>query len=103
SPRRRCGGCSHPRCGAAGSYPRAYGREWALRDRLARRDDARVEAEQVQTAVEAGVLDLEAAVHDDREAMLLAVAGRLLVVDAELHPDRLRADREHVVDHRGDV
>ena len=44
------------------------------------------------TTVEAGVLDLEAAVHDDREALGLAVLRGLLVPDAELHPDGLRAD-----------
>src|SRR5688572_20903329 len=55
---------------------------------LAARDEARVEAEQVEATVEAGVLDLDAAVHDDREALCLAGVGRLLVPDAELHPDR---------------
>ena len=45
----------------------------ASADGLARGDLAGVEAEQVQAAVEAGVLDLDAAVHHDGEALRLAV------------------------------
>src|SRR5690606_25614803 len=59
-----------------------------------RRDDAGVEAGEVQAAVEAGVLDLDAAVHDDVEARVLRDLRRLLVPRAELQPQRLRAHRD---------
>src|SRR3954451_9468951 len=48
---------------------------------LARADDSGVEAEQVQSAVETRVFDLEAAVHDDRQALRLAVDGCILIPD----------------------
>src|SRR5215218_5543746 len=49
-----------------------------LANGLARGDDAGVEAEEVKSAVEARVLNLEAAVHDDRQALALAVDCRIL-------------------------
>ena len=48
----------------------------------------------MQSAVEAGVLDLDAAVHHDGEPLRLAVLGGILVPDAELHPDGRGADGE---------
>src|SRR5690606_13355242 len=56
---------------------------------LARTDLPGVEAGQVQTAVEAGVLDLHAAVHDHVEPGLLRDRGGLLVPGAQLQPQRL--------------
>lgn len=61
-------------------------------------DHARVETEQVQATVEAGMLELDAAVHDHRETLALAGDRRILVADAELHPDGLSADGEDVLD-----
>src|SRR5690606_34421498 len=86
------------RCAATTS-----GCEPASADRLARRDLARVEAEQVEPAVEARVLHLDAAIHHHGEPLRLAVVGGLLVPDAELHPHRLRPDRERLIHHLGDV
>src|SRR5690606_27819477 len=60
----------------------------AAQQLLARTDLSGVEAGQVQTAVEAGVLDLHAAVHDHVEPGLLRDRGGLLVPGAQLQPQR---------------
>src|SRR3954471_13748457 len=54
-------------------------------------DDAGIEAREVQAPVEARVLDLYAAVGDDVEACGGRDLGRLVGVQAELHPERPRA------------
>ncbi len=46
-------------------------------------------------------LDLGTAVHDDRKPRRPRLLGSLLVDDAELHPDRPRAEADRVA-HRGE-
>src|SRR5690554_6734496 len=67
------------------------------------RDGPRVEAGEVQPAVEARVLDLDAPVHDDLEPGGLTLARDVLVPRAELEPQRLRADGERLGEHPGEV
>src|SRR5581483_5905359 len=73
--------------------PRRWSR-WRSRpegsDRPPGADHAGVEAGQVEPAGPAGVLDLEAAVHDDVEAGGGGRLGHGLVPQAELEPQRLR-------------
>jgi len=57
-------------------------------------DHPGVEARQMQTPVESGVLDLQAAVHYDGQAGGLTVPGHVVVPRAELEPQGLRTDRE---------
>ena len=61
-------------------------------------DDAAVDAAPRQFAAQPAELDLRAAVHDDLDAGRLGRGRRLVVADAELHPDDRRADRDRVVD-----
>ena len=49
------------------------------------------------------IATVDAAVHDDGEALRLAIARGVFVPDAELHPYGRCADGEHVVDDRRDV
>src|SRR5689334_21790977 len=55
-------------------------------------DALRVEAEPVHAPDVARVLDLDAAIHDDRQAAFRGDARAFLVDDAELAPQVLRAD-----------
>src|SRR5262245_52764999 len=61
-----------------------------------RRDPPRVEAEPVHPADVARVLDLEAAVHDDRDAPVHGDPGCLLVDHAELAPECTGVDRDGI-------
>ena len=63
-------------------------------------DDAAIDAAPRQFAAEPPELDLRAAVHDHLDARGLRRLRRLVVADAELHPDDLGADRDRVVDDR---
>jgi hypothetical protein len=67
------------------------------------RDDTRVEARQVQASVEAGVFDLDAAVHDDVHPGGLGVRRNPFVPGAELQPDRLRADGLGLLEDAGGI
>jgi hypothetical protein len=68
-----------------------------------RGDDARVEAGQVQAAMEAGVLDLHTAVHHDLQPGGLCQVCGLLVPGPQLEPDRLGADVDGLLGHAGEV
>ena len=56
----------------------------------------------IYAAFKARKLDRRAAVHDDAQARRAGALGGLVVDHAELHPDRLGADRDRLVDVRGD-
>src|SRR3954447_7423400 len=53
-------------------------------------------------ASKAGKLDRRAAVHDHAQARGAGALRRLVVDHPELHPDRLGADRDRLLDVRGD-
>ena len=89
-PRRRPGPPSRPGAPAA--------RRLAIPP--ARGDDAGVEAGQVETAVEAGVLDLEAAVGDHVQAGVVRPLRRGVVAQPELEPQRPGTDGDGVLGHR---
>ena len=63
----------------------------AIRDGPARRDDAGVDARPVEPAHDPRVLDLHAAVLHDVEPRVARDLRRVVVADAELHPQHLRA------------
>ena len=64
-------------------------------------DDAGVDAAPRQFAAEPAELDLRAAVHDDFDACSLGGRRRLVVADAQLHPDDPGADGDGVGDNAG--
>src|SRR6185312_9804401 len=72
-------------------------------DGLACGDLPGIEAKQMQPAVEAGVLDLDAAIHHHGQALFFTVVRRILIPDAELHPDRGRSNGDDIVDHARNV
>jgi hypothetical protein len=67
------------------------------------RDQAGVDAGPVEAAEDARVLDLHAAVHHDVEARVACPLCRLVVDDAELHPQHLCADCDRRIGNRRDV
>src|SRR5512142_447511 len=68
-----------------------------------RRDHLGVHARPAEAAEEAAVLDLHAAVLDHLQPGRLGLAPRIPVLDAELHPQHLRPDRDRVVRDGGDL
>src|SRR5712691_11000437 len=68
--------------------------------RLLRREGAGVDAHPGDLRRKPAVLDLRSAVHHHLEAVRLREVGRLVVADAELHPDhlRMRLERERLLD-----
>src|SRR5690606_14955538 len=70
---------------------------------LPRADLAGVETGQVQAAVEAGVLDLHAAVHHHRQPRALGERRGLLVPGAELQPQRGGARVDGLLGDAGQV
>src|SRR5689334_6683648 len=72
-------------------------------DRSPRRDDAGVDAGPVEAAEQPRVLDLHAAVHDDLEPRCGSERGGLPVLDADLLPQALGADRDRLLGDRQHV
>ena len=64
-------------------------------------NDAAVDAAPRQFSAEPAELDLRAAVHDHFDARGFRRLRRLVVADAQLHPDHFRADRDRALDHAG--
>ena len=67
------------------------------------RDDAGVEAGEVQLPREAGVLDLETSVLHDLKAGTLGFGRSFVVTQAQLEPHDLGSDRDRLVDHIGQL
>ena len=61
-------------------------------------DHTSVEAQQVKSAVETGMFDLDTAVHHDSEALFFAVTRSFLVVNAKLNPHGGGSNCQNFVD-----
>src|ERR1700728_698291 len=64
-------------------------------------DDAGIDAVPAEFAAEPRELDLRAMVHDDRQPRRLGAGGGLIMAHADLHPDRLGAEPDRLIDDRG--
>src|SRR4051812_40402388 len=67
------------------------------------RDDLRVHAGPAQSPEEPAVLDLHAAVFHHVQPRAFRAGARGLVVNAQLHPEHLRADGDRILGERGNL
>ena len=94
--RRRRARASRRTPARAGRRRRTAGPSWSA-PAPSRRDDAGVEARQVQPAREARVLDLQAAVRHDLQPGVMRDAHRLVAVQPELQPQRAGPRRDRLL------
>jgi hypothetical membrane protein len=73
----------------------------SLADPSPRGDNSGVHTDEIETAKESSVLDLDAAVHDDFESRLASNLRRLRTDHTELHPEDFRPDRRCRARERG--